>query len=126
MEEGLQNAILAEPKRPRQELIHVEESYRALETCDYVGAHVAARLCPNINNKSIRGTLAYVVGASHLETALMLLALNLAQRLLFSARRVPLGACLVITSAVSLAVERPLHTRKVTGSNPVPRTISRF
>jgi hypothetical protein len=25
-------------------------------------------------------------------------------------------------SAVSLAVERPLHTRKVTGSNPVPRT----
>ena len=26
--------------------------------------------------------------------------------------------------AVSLAVERPLHTRKVTGSNPVPRTPS--
>jgi hypothetical protein len=26
--------------------------------------------------------------------------------------------------AVSLAVERPLHTRKVTGSNPVPRTFS--
>jgi hypothetical protein len=29
-------------------------------------------------------------------------------------------------SAVSLAVERPLHTRKVTGSNPVPRTIPDF
>ncbi len=31
-----------------------------------------------------------------------------------------------LSCAVSLAVERPLHTRKVTGSNPVPRTISDF
>lgn len=29
-------------------------------------------------------------------------------------------------SAVSLAVERPLHTRKVTGSNPVPRISGLF
>ena len=57
---------------------------------------------------------------------LELLASHLRGRVVFAARRTTklTGSSRLIACAVSLAVERPLHTRKVTGSNPVPRTPS--
>jgi heat shock protein HtpX len=67
MEEELRKVILEERKRPRRELILVKHSYKALETCDYVRAHVAARLCLELNNKSIPGALAFIVAAGYLK-----------------------------------------------------------
>ncbi len=66
MEEGLRDAILHERKRSGRESLLVKRSYEALETCDYVRAHVAARICLEVNNKSIPGALAFVVAAGYL------------------------------------------------------------
>ena len=67
LEEKLRKIILEERKRPRRESILVKHSYEALETCDYVRAHVAARLCLELNNKSIPGALAFIVAAGYLK-----------------------------------------------------------
>jgi hypothetical protein len=81
-----------------------------------------------------RGAFAWPRAGSCLERLLELLASPLRQCVVCAARRVATkppaeSVCRALhanQSAVSLAVERPLHTRKVTGSNPVPRTISDF
>ena len=65
--EGELRNLMEEKKRARREAILVERSYQALETCDYVRAHVAARLCLEVNNKSIPGALAFIVASGFLK-----------------------------------------------------------
>jgi Zn-dependent protease with chaperone function len=42
------------------------ESYSALKRCDYLRAHVAARLCLQMDNKSVEGTLALAIASAAL------------------------------------------------------------
>ena len=67
LEGELRNIILGEKKRARREAVLVQRSLRYLETCDYVRAHVAARLCLEVNNKSISGALAFIVASGFLK-----------------------------------------------------------
>jgi Zn-dependent protease with chaperone function/tetratricopeptide (TPR) repeat protein len=67
IESELRKATLAEKNRQKREDDLVLYSYKALETCDYVRAHVAGRLCLELNNKSIPGALAFAIAAGRLK-----------------------------------------------------------
>lgn len=50
----------------KKELALAVFAYDALHTCDYLKAHIAARLCLQMNNKSIEGAAALAVAAAAL------------------------------------------------------------
>jgi heat shock protein HtpX len=80
IEAELHNSI-EERKRAEKVSILLEQSYQALGQCDYVRAHVAARLCLEQEKKSIPGTLALAVAAGGLKQGVQVgRALHFVQR----------------------------------------------
>ncbi|HUA66045.1 MAG TPA: M48 family metalloprotease [Alphaproteobacteria bacterium] len=64
-------------RRASRAALLAAESYSALETCDYLRAHVAARQCRNSDKRSIEGALAQAVACAafnQVPTAVQLLA----------------------------------------------------
>jgi Zn-dependent protease with chaperone function/tetratricopeptide (TPR) repeat protein len=61
MEEEFNKVTLAEKKRKKRITYLAAESYKALENCDYVRAHLAAGLCLRLNNKYIPAGIAYAI-----------------------------------------------------------------
>jgi Zn-dependent protease with chaperone function/tetratricopeptide (TPR) repeat protein len=76
LEAGIIQRFSQERKSSRAALL-ARESYSALETCDYLRAHVAARQCLKSNKRSIEGALAQAIACaafSQIPTAVQLLA----------------------------------------------------
>jgi Zn-dependent protease with chaperone function len=66
IEAELRHAALGQT--PKEKLpLYLSVSHRALEQCDYLRAHIAARFCLEQNKKSIPGTLALAVAAGGLK-----------------------------------------------------------
>jgi Zn-dependent protease with chaperone function/tetratricopeptide (TPR) repeat protein len=64
IEAELRSAVeLLNGKRRKLEFV-LREGVRALSQCEYLRAHVAARLCIHLNNKAADAALTYVVAAS--------------------------------------------------------------
>ncbi len=53
-------------RRKDKTTLLVAESYAALGRCDYLRAHVAARLCRDVDKKSVEGTLALAIASAAL------------------------------------------------------------
>jgi Zn-dependent protease with chaperone function/tetratricopeptide (TPR) repeat protein len=51
-------------RRSKKAVLLAKESYAALETCDYLRAHVAARACLKVDKKSVEGALALAVACA--------------------------------------------------------------
>jgi tetratricopeptide (TPR) repeat protein len=64
-------------RKGRRATLLARESYAALESCDYLRAHVAARACLKFDKRSVEGALALAVASSafaQIPTAMRLLA----------------------------------------------------
>jgi hypothetical protein len=66
LEAVMQKVASNNPNRRKRELALAQASYDALERCDYVRAHVAARYCLQANSKSIEGCVGLAVAAAAL------------------------------------------------------------
>ena len=64
-------------RKPKKALLLAKEAYAALEACDYLRAHVAARACLKADKKSIEGALVLAVASAsfgQLPTAIQMFA----------------------------------------------------
>ncbi len=64
IERELSDRVNKEGKSARRMEILIAESYKALETCDFARAHVAARMCLKHDKKSVPGALAAAVACA--------------------------------------------------------------
>ncbi|MDB6027777.1 MAG: Zn-dependent protease with chaperone function, partial [Verrucomicrobiales bacterium] len=67
IETELRERITKEKKKRKKVLLLSSESYEALGRCDYLRAHVAARLCQEIDNKSVEAFLSIAVASAALK-----------------------------------------------------------
>ncbi len=61
LEEALKDRIAKLPRKHRRRDYLIDEAYGALEKCDYLGAHVAARLCLEVDKGCVEARLAFAV-----------------------------------------------------------------
>ena len=66
LEKELLQNVSTELKPRKKAAALAAEAYAALGRCDYLSAHVAARLCQNHNEKSVEGALALAVASAAL------------------------------------------------------------
>lgn len=66
IEKELQKAVAAEKKKKRMVAILVREAYASLARCDYLRAHVAARLGRDLAPKSVESLLALAIASAAL------------------------------------------------------------
>lgn len=64
MEDDLTRLAENEKGKKRKAAAMVEQSYKALANCDYLRAHVAARVCFKYDPKSIEGRLAFSIASA--------------------------------------------------------------
>jgi Zn-dependent protease with chaperone function len=69
VESAIRDQIASERKKRRKVRLLVEETYAALARCDYLRAHVAARLCLQADKKCIEGIIGFAVAAASLGQA---------------------------------------------------------
>jgi Zn-dependent protease with chaperone function/tetratricopeptide (TPR) repeat protein len=66
LQKELRDKLAQEKRKSRKLSLMVSETYQALARCDYLRAHVASRLCIEIDNKSVEGSLALsIASAAH-------------------------------------------------------------
>jgi Zn-dependent protease with chaperone function len=66
LEAQLQSQVANISRKHKKELALAVIAYDALHNCDYLKAHIAARLCLHVNNKSIEGAAALAVAGAAL------------------------------------------------------------
>jgi len=66
IESALRDQTARERKARRKVRLLVDEAYAALGKCDYLRAHVAARLCLQVDKASLEGMIGFAVAASAL------------------------------------------------------------
>ena len=66
MESELRAQVSAAGSKRDREMAFASLCYGALKRCDYVRAHIAARFCLEVNNKSIEGAAGFAVAAAAL------------------------------------------------------------
>jgi len=64
IEKELDQLAASEKKKKKRGPLLVAEAYKALERCDYLRAHVAARVCFKHDPKSIEGHIAFAIAAA--------------------------------------------------------------
>ncbi len=64
LEKELRGKVAVEKNARRRSVACAREAYQALGQCDYLRAHVAARLCVEFDKKSIEGTVAMAIAAA--------------------------------------------------------------